>query len=272
MTVPIDAEALRGHPLVSTLEWHQELGSTNDRAKQLVASGVALPTLVYAERQTAGRGRGANRWWSADGALTFSLIVDTRTYEIAPEQQGIVSLATAVAILEAVNTVTGLAARYKWPNDVFLDGKKLAGVLIESPRPGQLVIGVGINANNRFHTAPDEVRDRAVSLADRAGQPIDTEALLLAFLDSMAACLPLIAMKPSELVDAARSACLLTGRTLTIADGDRKATGICRGLDEVGSIRLEAEGRITAFVAGTIEAADPPLASAPQPPTPQAST
>ncbi|MEO0529139.1 MAG: biotin--[acetyl-CoA-carboxylase] ligase [Planctomycetota bacterium] len=260
---PLDLEAVRAHPLVATLEWHDEVGSTNDRAKELVTSGVGSPALVGTDRQTAGRGRGSNRWWSADGALTFSFVIDTRAWEIAPESQGIVSLATGVATIEAVGTAASVSAQHKWPNDVFLGGKKLAGILIESPQPNHLVIGVGINANNTFEHAPDDLRATATSLADHVGSSVDPTTLMLAFLDAMEACLQLVAARPAELIEAARAACLLTGRRLTIVDGDRTVTGICRGIDDNGGLRIEVNGVTSSFIAGTIQSVDPPLGDPP---------
>ena len=209
MSDSFDEAALRRAPLARTVEVHAELGSTNDRARELIAGDAALPALVVAERQTAGRGRGANRWWSTDGALTFSIAIDAAQLRLSPEQNGLLSLATAVAIVDAIRETTGFTAGIKWPNDVYLNDKKLAGLLIESPRPGRLVIGVGINVANRFDEAPAEVRHRATSLVEYA--PAKRQAVLVAFLGAIDLRLTQIVACDASLIEAAQAACVLTG-------------------------------------------------------------
>jgi BirA family biotin operon repressor/biotin-[acetyl-CoA-carboxylase] ligase len=247
----LDEAALRGCPFARTVEVHAELGSTNDRARELIAGDAALPALVFAERQTAGRGRGANRWWTTDGALTFSVSLDAAERGLTIEQNGLISLASAVAIVDAMRETTGLAAGLKWPNDVYLQGKKLAGILIESPRPGRLVIGVGINVANRFDDAPAEVRARATSLVEHA--PAKRQAVLVAFLRALDERLTQIAASEASLLEAARAACVLTRKIVTLRDGERITTGECTGVADDGALRLKTDGVVTSYYAGTIE-------------------
>lgn len=250
MSTAWDAAALSAAQLVNTLEVHEELGSTNDRAKQLAVAETPLPALVLADRQTAGRGRGDHRWWAGDGALTFSLLIDPASYGIATEQLGLLSLTTAVAVIDAVQQTAGLACGYKWPNDVLLSGKKLAGILLESPRPGRLVVGVGINVENSFEEAPAEVRSRATSLA---GTKRTRQQVLEAFLNEYAKRLAQLASKDAGPIEAARSACTLTGQNITLRDSDRTTKGLCRGLADNGALLLEGAAGLERFVAGTIE-------------------
>ena len=252
MNDALDEAALRETPFGRTVEVHAELGSTNDRARELIASEAALPAVVVANRQTAGRGRGANRWWTTDGALTFSIAIDAASQGMSPPQNGLVSLATAVAIVDAVGETTDLTTGVKWPNDVYLNGKKLAGILIESPRPGRLVIGVGINVANRFDDAPDDVRSHATSLVEYVG--VTRETVLVAFMTAFAERLSQIGAGDASLVKAARGACVLTGKTVTLRDGDRVTTGECVGLSDNGALRLRTDSGVVAnFYSGTIE-------------------
>lgn len=253
MNDALDETSLRDSVFLRTVEVHQELGSTNDRARELIAGDAALPALVVAEQQTAGRGRGANRWWTTDGALTFSVAIDAAERGLTIEQNGLASLATAVAIIDAVRAKTGLAAGVKWPNDVYLNDKKLAGILIESPRPGQLVIGVGINVANRFDDAPDEVRARATSLVQHT--PAKRQAVLIAFLIALDERLSQIATSDSSLIESARAACVLTGKVVTLRDSERTTTGECIGVADDGALRLKTDGVVTSYYAGTIERA-----------------
>ncbi len=251
MNDALDVAALRDAPLARTVEVHAELGSTNDRARELLAIGAGLPALVVADRQTDGRGRGANRWWTADGALTFSIAVDAALRGLSPSRYGLISLATAVAISDAVRETTGLVAGVKWPNDVYLDGRKLAGVLIEAPLPGTLVVGVGINVRNRFDQAPAEVRARATSIVEYA--EITRQSVLAAFLRAYDDRLRQIELGDASPIQAARFACVLTSKIVTLRVGELVTTGECVGVADDGALRLKSNGGVANFYAGTIE-------------------
>lgn len=251
MSTVWDAAALRSTPaLVATLELHGELGSTNNRAKELSAGETPLPALVVADQQTAGRGRGDNRWWAGDGALTFSLLIEPTNHGIDPSQHGLLSLTAAVAVIDTVRSTTGLACGYKWPNDVLLSGKKLAGILIESPRPSRLVIGVGINVENRFDDAPVEVRSRAISLADTGST---RQQVLETFLKAFSERLIQLASADARPIEAARAACVLTGSSTEIRDGDRSLRGVCRGIADDGALLLATADGSDRVVAGSVE-------------------
>ena len=109
------------------------MGSTNDEALELLRQdSLELPALVLTESQRAGRGRGGNTWITTEGALTFSLVLDANT----SPQLTLLSLATGYSISKMIESCTGLVAEIKWPNDVLLAGKKVAGIpdRIESAR------------------------------------------------------------------------------------------------------------------------------------------
>jgi BirA family biotin operon repressor/biotin-[acetyl-CoA-carboxylase] ligase len=117
---------------VAEAEVHAELRSTNDRALRLAETATRLPRLIAALRQTAGRGRGANRWWAGDGALTFSLLLDAPPVPLERWPQ--MSLAVGGAVCMAVaGLVPNADVRLKWPNDVFVNGRKACGILVEVP-------------------------------------------------------------------------------------------------------------------------------------------
>src|SRR5205823_9209981 len=150
-----DLSRIANSGLVARIDYHESIGSTSDRAIEIGALDEAeLPLLVLAERQTAGRGRGANRWWSADGALTFSLVLEAPRERLPPARWPQVALAAGIAVCEALQGLAPRAEpRVKWPNDVYLAGGKICGILCESipgwrERPG---VGVGVNGNNRVH-------------------------------------------------------------------------------------------------------------------------
>ncbi|MCE9548084.1 MAG: biotin--[acetyl-CoA-carboxylase] ligase, partial [Planctomycetia bacterium] len=247
---------LSAETFVRTVEQHAEISSTSDRAIALAGSAdVELPLLVLADRQTAGRGRGANRWWAGPGALTFSLLLDGATLGLAPHRWPQVSLATALAVGELLcDLVPPPLVRLKWPNDVFLDGRKVCGILVESPAAasGRLVIGLGLNVNNSTADAPPELRQSAVALCEIAGRevpPIDVLSPLLARIETQLA--RLTAADP-ELPDSWRPFCLLHGRSVQLQDHHEITTGVCQGIDADGALLLATSEGTRRFLSGTI--------------------
>ncbi len=133
------------------------VSSTMDVAHQLAAEGAPEGTLVWANRQEKGRGRLGRTWISPEGGLYCSFILrPTRPVNETPE----LSLVAGQAAAEAIKEVTGLSPTIKWPNDLLLNGKKVAGILAEA-RNGALVVGIGINVT----TNPTDLMDTATSLA-----------------------------------------------------------------------------------------------------------
>lgn len=247
MTRAFDAEALRQCPLTETLEIHETIGSTNDRAKELVAAGAKLPALVLAENQTAGRGRGDHRWWASNGALTFSLALETTT---AYAKQGLLALAAGLGVTDAVKATCHEAPQLKWPNDVLLQAKKLAGVLIESPRPGSLVVGVGVNVENRLDGAPAEIQQRACSLVDHG--KATRQALLQAFLAAFNQRLSELESSDPQLLAAARSADALRGKSIEVLDGNQTYRGIGAGFADDGALLVQQGSTTIRVQAGSV--------------------
>ena len=158
---------------------------------------VRLPLLIAADRQTAGRGRGTNRWWTGPGSLAFSLLMrnvgwDQRVQASAGPPASVsgapalASLAAGLAVVDAIAPlVPGHQFGIHWPNDVMLDGRKLAGILIEALPQGRQVIGIGINTNNSAADAPAEVRSRVATLRDATGRTHDSAELLIFILNRL---------------------------------------------------------------------------------------
>lgn len=163
----------------------RSVDSTQDVAKQLAAEGAPEGTVVVADHQTRGRGR-AGRTWLAEPRvnLLFSVLLHP-PIPIARVPQ--LSLLAAVASSEALETQTGLPLRIRWPNDLMLAGRKVAGILTEAASGAQrvlhVVVGIGINVNQTGF--PDEIRDRATSLALATGRSLDREKLLEVLLTAL---------------------------------------------------------------------------------------
>jgi BirA family biotin operon repressor/biotin-[acetyl-CoA-carboxylase] ligase len=238
------------------VEYHDVLGSTNDRAIELVPSEeLQTPHVVLANQQSAGRGRGANVWWSAPGSLMFSVIVDTASHQIPAERISLVSLAAGLAVSETLTEVLpGAALQLKWPNDVFLNGRKASGLLVEVPstKSDRLVIGIGINVNNSLADASEELQNSATSLVDVSGSPHDRTDVLIRVLQRLEASLALLAEDGPRLLGNWRAYCLLTGRTVLLRVGTRESLGLCRGIDEQGAILLETTTGLRRFSSGVV--------------------
>jgi len=241
---------------VRTLVGREEVGSTSDLARDLVlAGGVALPLLVVADRQTAGRGRGSHAWWSDEGSLTWTLAIDPAAHGLTTEQQGRVALTSALAVIEALGPILPPgAAGIRWPNDVEVEGRKLGGILpekIDSVEGPRLLIGIGLNVSNRLEAAPAAVRWMATTV-DRQRRsgigPVDRSILLGAILDRLAIALGALAQDQPALAEHWERLDSLRGRRVRVALGPKIVAGTGRGIDARGGLRLETtEGIVTLF-------------------------
>jgi BirA family biotin operon repressor/biotin-[acetyl-CoA-carboxylase] ligase len=210
---------------------HRLADSTNERARELARAGAPHGTLVTADEQTAGRGRQGRSWLAEPGAAVLMSLVVRDPSESLP-------LAAAVAVAEAMPVECAI----KWPNDVLVDGRKLAGILVEArPQEGWAVLGIGLNVS-----APaDEVRDIATSLADVMTAPPHREtvlAALLARLDTR-----LVSPLP-DVLDAWRSRDALSGQRVRWEGGE----GMAAGIDDSGSLLVDTGGDQVTLAAGEV--------------------
>ena len=213
--------------MIGTPHVHHRLAdSTNERAKALAAAGAPHGTLVTAAEQTAGRGRQGRSWLADAGAAVLMSVVLRPPPEALP-------LAAAVAVAEAVPVETAI----KWPNDVLVGGRKLAGILVEGrPQEGWVVLGIGLNVSG----IPDEVGDIAASLDDA-----DRDDVLRALLERLEARLssPL-----DEVLDEWRRRDALRGREIRWDGG----SGVAAAIDADGSLLVDTDDGRVALVAGEV--------------------
>jgi len=242
---------------IGEFEFHNEIESTNSRGLQLASwPELVTPTVILAEKQTAGRGRGANQWWSAAGSLTFSIAFDNRDLGIGIAQWPKLSLLAGVSVCQTLeNLVPGADLAIKWPNDVFLCGRKVCGILVEtvSKTNERVVVGVGLNVNNSFREAPVELREIANSLIDQFGQQQDRAEILLAIVRHMMANI----RKLAEGVDVSnqwQERCFLQSREVAIDTGTETVAGTCLGVADDGCLQIEVDGEIRKFFAGVVKA------------------
>src|SRR5690606_28847826 len=183
----------------AAVEMHETLPSTNDRALQLAADlNTPVPHLVLADQQTRGRGRGQNTWWSNAGSLTFSLLMELDAGRLPMSRWPEVSLTVGSSICSALSgLLPGEELGLKWPNDVYLRGAKLAGVLVEIPPriAGRVVVGVGLNVANSVRHAPLDVQRRAIALCDVGGS-LSRQAVLIDVLQQLERQLQMLVQDP----------------------------------------------------------------------------
>jgi BirA family biotin operon repressor/biotin-[acetyl-CoA-carboxylase] ligase len=256
MDEPLDLARVTQETWIERVQFYNETDSTNTRAlEHASSSSEALTELFVAERQTSGRGRGNNRWWSDHGSLTWSVL--TRPISAPPAHLPQVSLTMGLAICEAVEQFTRGDVALKWPNDVYLDGKKIAGILIElaGSNRRRLVIGVGLNVNNSVEKAPSEVRSRATSLVDNQpiqGIMLDRTAVLLACLVEIERHLSRFENADPRLCDDCRSRSLLTGRTVRLATPKQEIAGVCEGLADDGALLIRTAAGVEVCYGGVV--------------------
>lgn len=185
----LNAEEIARRAEIADALWLETVGSTNDWGKDWIRAANAAtetPFWVGAERQTAGRGRGDHSWAAWNGALTFSLIARWRDFRLTRRESAELSLRVAEAVASTAREFAPSAEIWvKPPNDVYVGERKLAGILIESPNAEFVVVGVGVNVGNRSTDAPEELRDRVVSLAELSDasteSAFDVDAVRAAF-------------------------------------------------------------------------------------------
>ena len=206
--------------------------STNERAKELALSGAPHGTTVTADEQSAGRGRQGRVWTAPPRSAVLMSLVTRRLTPTLP-------LAAAVAICDALP----IRCEIKWPNDIWLDGRKLAGILVEGrPQEGWAVLGIGLNVTTE--SFPPELAEIATSLR-LAGVELDTEAVLVALLGSLDEWLE----APAEDVLAAwRERDALRGKRVRWSDGE----GMAAGIDESGALVVETDNGPITLDAGEI--------------------
>jgi BirA family transcriptional regulator, biotin operon repressor / biotin---[acetyl-CoA-carboxylase] ligase len=243
-----------------SVEFHDEIGSTNDRARTALREPGGDGLAVVADLQTAGRGR-RGRTWASPSGLNLTVSVGVRPL-LEPSRAGLLGIAAALATRDACTTLAPTAdLGIRWPNDVVTaEDEKVAGLLVETAvEDGQLVeavIGIGINVNWRRDQMPDEIAARATSLADIAGRELDRTALLGSLLDALDAELAAMERGGSP-VERFRSVSALDGRRVAVELGEEVLEGIAAGIADDGALLLDTEaGRIALTIGEVVSVRD----------------
>jgi len=196
--------------------------STNERARRLAATGFPSGTIVTADAQRSGRGRQGRSWTAKAGkAVLYSALL----HPLQPRHR-LLPLAVPIAVAEAAEAVAPVSCDVKWPNDIWIEGRKCAGVLIEArPEDGWAVIGVGINVATAKQDFPPALRETATSL----GPKVEVKATIEALNERLGHW---VGADEDEVLDAFRERDALRGRGIAWDDGE----GTAEGIDERGNL------------------------------------
>ena len=246
---------LGGNALIREVLVFAETESTNDLATRLGRDGAAGGVAIFAEHQTAGRGRFGRRWASASHrGLWFSLLLRPA---LPLADWARLTTWAAVALAAAIDEMTGAKAAIKWPNDIFLGDKKVAGILAESGTDSAgspfAVLGIGVNVNHEPADFSPDLRASAGSLRSVTGQPLDRTACAVAILRALEARRSALVTDFPAIIAEAAARSFLLGRWIKVRVGDAAAEGLAETLDAHGHLLLrQADGTLQCLTAGEV--------------------
>jgi len=235
------------------IEWRAELDSTQRLARELAQGGAEEGTTVIAERQTAGRGRLGREWHSPAGANLYCSVVLRPAVALAAVPS--LALVAGLAVADAVRGATGLAAALKWPNDLQLRGRKVAGILMELDaeveRVHAVVAGIGVNVN--LAAFPDALAATATSLRLETGAAVDRAALTGRLLAALEERYRRFLAGGFAAMRSEWEACsALTGKEVRVTAPEGEVAGRVLGVDDEGALRLAGPRGEVRVVAGEV--------------------
>lgn len=265
LQIPDRLTALEVSPLLATrelgrtLHHFETLPSTNAQAFELAQDGALNGEVVIAEAQTAGKGRRGRSWVSpAHKNLSMSVILKP---EISPARAPEVTLVAAVALAETLNEA-GAQAQIKWPNDVQLEGRKVAGILTElsadTERVHFVVLGIGVNLNTEPGDFPDDLRELATSVSIMRGQPVPRALFTAALLTKLETWLDAWQEDGFGAVrERWKALSSILGKDVLVRSDSKELRGVAEDIDDAGALLLRVDGRIERVLAGDVEQVRP---------------
>lgn len=231
----------------NTIRRETTVDSTNRMARQWAKDGAPHGAVIIAEKQTAGRGRRGQVWDSSPSAgLWLSMVV--RPASLPDSKWPLLPLATALAAADACRLVTGENVMVKWPNDLVLHGRKLAGILVE--REGDAaIIGIGINVRHRTVDFPHDLRDKAISLEIMTGVPVSMPHLEHTLITELERRVDHI-----DFLDEYAARCVTIGaRVRVLTASEEMFTGFAEGIDDMGALLVRDDaGALRRVLAGDV--------------------
>jgi BirA family transcriptional regulator, biotin operon repressor / biotin---[acetyl-CoA-carboxylase] ligase len=238
--MPLDLDLIRERRPQNQIVYFPSAGSTMTEAARLIQAKAPHNTVVIADEQTAGVGRFGRHWHSeAETGIYCSILL---RLPIPPSGVPVVTLALGLATAEAIQRSTGLACDLRWPNDVLVGERKVAGILAQLEE-GCIIAGIGINVNQS--RLPDDLRTPAISLRLASGDRIiPRESIVVALLESLDDFCMMLVEGGSETILRAFSAAssYVMNRRIVYESSDGVDRGVTAGLDENGFLRVRDDG------------------------------
>lgn len=231
--------------------------STNSEAERRLAAGDAVPLVILAREQTHGRGRRGRPWHSAANGNLYSTFVFRP--ELEPARLQDFTLWMGLNVCELVENFCKLKPGLKWPNDIFLDGRKVGGLLtearVDADQIRDLVFGLGLNVNGQASGLPADLRRTATTLADAMGAPLDLNKFAAALIGRVFTAYGefMEGDYRDHFAELWKSYDILRGRSVAVIQGARTVKGIATGIDADGALLLKRDdGRTERFRAGEV--------------------
>ncbi len=224
------------------IRWLASVGSTNDEARCWAEQGAADGSVVCSDEQTAGRGRRGAVWICPAGeALAFSQIIrPSMPRALWPR----VALVAGLAVAKTLE-LHGIAAEVKWPNDVWVHGKKIAGILVESIGDA-VIVGVGLNVNSV--ELPSDISRIATSMRLETARDFDREELLCLMARNILTHAGRVERDFVEILRDLRERCALSGKRVSLTLGDEVHMVLVKGISDHGELLVERHGRVEALL------------------------
>ena len=220
---------------------YEHTASTNDIAWEYANNKRNNGLAVLTEQQSAGRGRRGNKWFSNAGeSILCSVLLTNRDYSIES-----LTLAAAVAASEAITDITGIETRIKWPNDIVISGKKVAGILLESRKKNNhsdYVIGIGINCHQKQEFFDDLKLQRPATSIDLQGKDtVDRNRLTTKLLLSLDRWIEKLTKDSQPIIERWQQLSSQLGHRITVEYNNRQFTGNCIGIDPAAGLILQLD-------------------------------
>lgn len=243
-------QGLGDHKFGRNLKVFSSLGSTNDKARELIEKGAGEGTIVVAEEQTRGKGRRGRRWFSPPGAgLWFSIIMEP---DFSPGEAPLLTVAALLAVHDIL-LARGLPAEVKWPNDILLNDKKVCGILseliVQPDTINYAIIGIGMNVNQT--SFPELLGEKATSLRIFSGNRVNRVILLQSILNKFVLYYNRLPEGQKDIISSWKNRLQLIGREIIIESAGNEYQGKAVDISQRGELLLQDEsGEIQSFWAG----------------------
>lgn len=260
-------ESLSQLGFFQSIQWLDQVDSTNRHLdRQIKSAQIALPSIAIADRQTAGAGRSGNRWYSPHGCLMFSMAIEHAWFQ-SQDRPGVLAmlpLQVGLAVAKSLLPLVPSPPKIKWPNDVYVQDRKISGILIESSSvssTGYVIIGVGINCKVDFGYWPEQDSQRAVSLHEviesQDDEAATCESVLIAFLNSWLELDALCRLEPDWIPRNWSKWDWLADRKIQVQQPSGTLFGKADGIGSDGSLRLiDSNANRLTILSGTVRVVD----------------